>query len=56
MIDYREKDGYSIESVDVYGMDGGHEKVVVPEVNGHYYIIPHNFTSNPPRHIGYCKS
>ncbi|KAG6834305.1 hypothetical protein H0H93_010592 [Arthromyces matolae] len=30
-LDYREKDGYTMESVDIYGIDGDKEVVVIPK-------------------------
>ncbi|KAK7688002.1 hypothetical protein QCA50_008372 [Cerrena zonata] len=28
-LDYREKDGYTLEEVDIYGIEDGHEKIVI---------------------------
>lgn len=32
MVDYREKDGYTVESVDIYGLENGVEKVIISGV------------------------
>ncbi|EJD04534.1 ChaC-like protein [Fomitiporia mediterranea MF3/22] len=42
-LDYREKDGYTIENVDVYGIADGHEKVVLSGVS-FSYLIEHFLT------------
>ncbi|KAI0078553.1 ChaC-like protein [Panus rudis PR-1116 ss-1] len=35
-LDYREKDGYTLEEVDIYSLEDGHEKIVIPKA--HCYV------------------
>ena len=35
-VDYREKDGYTIEAVDVYGVVDGKERVVIERVRWNF--------------------
>lgn len=38
-LDYREKDGYTLEQLDVYGVEHGHEKVVIQNA---FCYVGHN--------------
>ncbi|KAL1709311.1 ChaC-like protein [Schizophyllum commune] len=51
-LDYREKDGYSLETIDIYGIVDGKEKVIIPNVSSSALHLCYVGRNDNPSFIG----